>query len=122
MGENSFIKVVDVFNDLSNKNFINIFYNFDLKKESVLKNFKLDNLINKNIKYSFNNINQDANSVSETFILSCGSKFIKNEINCNLKGKYSSAFVNGVFSLNENKHHEIKTNINHLKKIPKVIS
>ncbi len=114
LGENSFLKVIDVFNDISNKNFINIYYNFDLKKDSVLKNFKLDNLINNNIKYSFNNINQDVNSVSETFILSSGSKFIKNEINCNLKGKYSSAFVNGVFSLNENKHHEIKTNINHL--------
>ena len=62
----------------------------------------------------FNNIEQDKNSISETFILSSGSKFIKNEINCNLKGKYSSAFVNGVFSLNEKKHNEIKTNINHL--------
>ena len=71
----------------------------------MLKNFKLDNINNKNIKYSFNNINQDANSISETFILSSGSEFIKNEINCNLMGKYSSAFVNGVFSLNENKHH-----------------
>ena len=112
--ENSSLNVIDVFNDTSVKNFINIYYNFDLKKDSVLKNFKLDNINNKNIKYSFNNINQDANSISETFILSSGSKFIKNEINCNLIGKYSSAFVNGVFSLNEHKHHEIKTNINHL--------
>ena len=54
------------------------------------------------------------NSISETFILSSGSKFIKNDVNCNLNGKYSSAFVNGVFTLNESKHHEIKTNINHL--------
>ena len=28
--------------------------------------------------------------------------------------KYSSAFINGIFSLNKQKHHEIKTNINHL--------
>ena len=80
----------------------------------MLKNFKLDYSNNNNIKYSFNNIDQDINSISETFILSNGSKFVKNEINCNLNGKYSSAFVNGIFSLNENKHHEIKTNINHL--------
>ena len=52
--------------------------------------------------------------MSETFILSSGSNFIKNEINCNLNGKYSSAFINGIFSLNEKRHHEIRTSINHL--------
>ena len=43
-----------------------------------------------------------------------GSTFSKNEVNCNLKGKFASAFVNGIFSLNNKKHHEIKSNINHL--------
>ena len=114
LGENCSLRVIDVNNDKSEKNFINIYYNFNLEKDSVLKNFKLDYSHNNNIKYSFNNIDQDINSISETFILSNGSKFVKNEINCNLNGKYSSAFVNGIFSLNENKHHEIKTNINHL--------
>ena len=114
LGENCSLRVIDVNNDKSEKNFINIYYNFNLQKDSVLKNFKLDYSNNNNIKYSFNNIDQDINSISETFILSNGSKFVKNEINCNLNGKYSSAFVNGIFSLNENKHHEIKTNINHL--------
>ena len=114
LGENCSLRVIDVNNDKSEKNFINIYYNFNLEKNSVLKNFKLDYSNNNNIKYSFNNIDQDINSISETFILSNGSKFVKNEINCNLNGKYSSAFVNGIFSLNENKHHEIKTNINHL--------
>ncbi len=112
--ENSSLKVIDIFNDISEKNFINIFYNFDLKKNAMLKNFKLDNINNNNIKYLFNNIDQEANSISETFILSSGSKFIKNDVNCNLNGKFSSAFVNGVFTLNKSKHHEIKTNINHL--------
>ena len=49
------------------KNFVNIFYNFNLKENSILKNYKLDKLKNKNIKYSHNNIEQDKNSVSETF-------------------------------------------------------
>ena len=40
--------------------------------------------------------------------------FSKNEISCDLKGEHSSAFVNGIFSLNKNKHHEIKAKINHL--------
>jgi ABC-type transport system involved in Fe-S cluster assembly, permease component len=46
--------------------------------------------------------------------LSAGSNFIKNEVNCNLNGKYSSAFVNGIFSLRSKNHHEIRTQINHL--------
>ena len=50
----------------------------------------------------------------ETFIFSKASKFIKNEVNCNLNGEYSSAFINGVINLEDSNHHEIKTNINHL--------
>jgi len=112
--QNSSLRLIDFFNDISEKNFVNIFYNFDLKKDSILKNYKIDKTQNNNIKYSFNNINQDENSISETFILSAGSSFLKNEINCNLNGKYSSAFVNGIFSLNNNQQHEIRTTINHL--------
>ena len=112
--QNSSLRLIDFFNDKTEKNFINIFYNFDLNKDAILKNYKIDNIQNKNIKYSFNNINQDENSISETFILSSGSSFLKNEINCNLNGKYSSSFVNGIFSLNNNQQHEIRTIINHL--------
>ena len=112
--ENSSLRLIDLFRDTSEKNFLNIFYNFDLKENSILKNYKVDKFENKNIKYSFNNIEQEKNSISETFILSSGSNFCKNEINCNLNGEYSSAFVNGIFSINKNKHHEIRTIINHL--------
>jgi len=114
LDKNSSLRLIDLFNDTSEKNFLNIFYNFDLKENSVLKNYKVDKLENKNIKYSFNNIEQEKNSISETFILSSGSNFFKNEINCNLTGNYSSAFVNGIFYLNNDKHHEIRTIINHL--------
>ena len=114
LDKDSSLRVIDLFNDTSEKNFLNIFYNFDLKKNAVLKNYKVDKFENKNIKYSFNNIEQDKNSISETFILSSGSNFVKNEINCNLKGEYSSAFINGILSLNNDKHHEIRTTINHL--------
>ena len=111
---NSSLKLIDFFKDFSEKNFLNIFYNFDLKKDSILKNYKIDKFLNNNIKYTFNNIEQDENSISETFILSSGSFFLKNEVNCNLNGKYSSAFINGIFSLEKNKQHEIRTIINHL--------
>jgi len=114
LDKDSSLRIIDLFNDTSEKNFLNIFYNFELKENAVLKNFKVDKLKNKNIKYSFNNIEQDKNSISETFILSSGSNFVKNEINCNLKGEYSSAFVNGIFTLDDDQHHEIRTIINHL--------
>ena len=112
--QNSSLKLVDLFNDSAEKNFINIYYNFFLKKDAILKNYKIDKINNKNIKYSFNNIEQDENSLSESFIFSSGSNFLKNEINCNLKGKHSSAFVNGIFSLKSSQQHEIRTTINHL--------
>ncbi len=114
LGENSSLKLIDYFANNTEKNFINIFYNFNLRKDSILKNYKIDKFKNDNLKYSFNNIEQGNNSVSETFILSAGSDYFKNEINCNLNGEYSSAFINGIFSLKENLQHEIRTTINHL--------
>ena len=112
--KNSSLRLVDYYFDNSDKNFVNILYNFNLKKDSILKNYKIDKFKNNNLRYSFNNIDQETNSVSETFILSAGSNYFKNEVNCNLKGNYSSAFVNGIFSLKENQQHEIRTTINHL--------
>ena len=112
--QNSSLKLIDFFSDYSEKNFINIFYNFNLDRDAILKNYKIDKSLNKNLKYSFNNINQKQNSISETFVFSAGSDYFKNEINCNLKGEYSSAFINGIFSLDDNKQHEIRTTINHL--------
>ena len=112
--QNSSLKLIDFFKDESDKNFTNVIYNFDLEKDSILKNFKIDKKSNTNLKYSYNNINQAANSISETFIMSAGSDYFKNEINCNLNGEYASAFVNGIFLLKETQQHELRTTINHL--------
>ena len=112
--KNTSLKLIDILDDFSEKNFINTFYNFKLNQDAILKNYKVDIKNNSNIKYSFTNLEQDKNSLSETFILSSGSAFNKNEINCNLNGNYSSAFVNGILSLNKKKHHEIRTSVNHL--------
>jgi Fe-S cluster assembly protein SufD len=112
--KDSSLRLIDLFNDTSEKNFLNIFYNFELSENSILKNYKVDKVENKNVKYSYNNIDQNKNTISETFILSSGSNFFKSEINCNLNGEHSSAFVNGIFSLHKDKHHEIRTSINHL--------
>ena len=112
--KNSSLKVINLFDDNSENNFINTIQNFDIAQDAILKNYKIDHKKNSNIKYCYNNINLKKNSISENFILSTGSKFIKNEINCNLNDEYSSAFINGILSLMNSQHHEIKTNINHL--------
>jgi len=112
--KNSSLKVINLFHDNSENNFINIVQNFDIARDAILKNYKIDHKKNSNIKYFYNNINLEKNSTSENFIFSTGSKFIKNEINCNLNDEYSSAFINGILNLTNSQHHEIKTNINHL--------
>ena len=111
--ENSSIKIINLSDDNSEKNFINNLFNFNLGKNSILKNYKIDKKSNTNIKYDYSSIIQKENSISETFIFSSGSDYIKNEVNCNLEGKYSSAFINGIHLLSKNKHHEIRTNTNH---------
>ena len=112
--KNSSLKLVTIFDDQSQNNFININQNFDIAQDAILKSYKIDHKTNSNIKYFYNNINLEKNSISENFIFSTGSKFIKNEVNCNLNDQYSSAFINGVINLKNSQHHEIKTNINHL--------
>ena len=112
--KNSSLKLINLFDDSSNNNFININYQFKIGKDAILKNYKIDHKLNSNIKYFFNNIDLEHNSLAESFIFSTGSKFIKNEINCNLNDQYSSAFTNGIINLKNDQHHEIKTNINHL--------
>ena len=112
--ENSSIKIINLSDDNSEKNFINNLFNFNLGKNSILKNYKIDKKSNSNVKYDYSSIIQKENSISETFIFSSGSHYIKNEVNCNLEGKYSSAFINGIHLLSKNKHHEIRTKTNHL--------
>ena len=111
---NSTLKLINLFNDDSKNNFININYKFKIESGAILKNYKIDHKINSNIKYFFNNVEIEHNALAEIFIFSTGSKFIKNEINCNLNDCYSSAFINGIINLKNDQHHEIKTNINHL--------
>ena len=107
---------IDVIN-ISNKNIKNNFLNFRQKinigKNSVLKNYSLDINPTSNIKYSFKDISLDKNSHLEYFVYSKGSQFAKHEINCSLNNDYGSVAINGIIDLDNKKHHEIKTVINH---------
>ena len=109
---------IDVLN-ISNKNIKNNFLNFRQKinigKNSVLKNYSLDINPTSNIKYSFKDISLDKNSHLEYFVYSKGSQFSKHDINCSLNSDYGSVALNGIIDLDDKKHHEIKTVINHNK-------
>ena len=114
MEKNSSLSLLDLNLNQSINNFINVNNNFTLKEGSVLKNYKLDISNNKNLYYSKTNIDLFKNSIAENFVLSSGSELAKNEIECNLKEDYSSAFVNGIIDINDIKQHEIRSKINHL--------
>ena len=112
--KNSSVTILNLFYNKINDSFINLNFDFDIKENSNFKNYVIDLFNNDNCKYSFTNINIAKNGYYENFIHSAGSKYSRNEINCNLNENYSSAFINGIININDNKHHEIKTNINHL--------
>ena len=112
--KNSSLSMLSVFDEKIKNCFSNLHSKIILNQNSHLKNYIFDNNFNENLKYNFSNIDIYENSVSENFIYSSESKFSKNEIICNLKEKYSSAFINGVINLDQSKQHEIQTNINHL--------
>jgi Fe-S cluster assembly protein SufD len=111
--DGSSIDIVNIANQNAKNNFLNFRQKINIGKNSVLKNYSLDISPTSNIKYSFNDINLDKNSHLEYFIFSKGSKFAKHDINCSLNNDHGSVSLNGIIDLDNEKHHEIKTSINH---------
>ena len=105
--------VINISNENRKNNFLNFRQKIKIGKNSTLKNYSLDINPTSNIKYSFKDIDLDKNSHLEYFILSKGSKFAKHDINCSLNNDYGSVVINGIIDLDNKKHHEIKTAINH---------
>ena len=107
------LNVVNLSNENLNNNFLNYRQKINIGKNSILKNYSLDTNENSNFRYSYKDIYLEKNSHLEYFILSKGSKFSKHDINCSLNNEYGSIVLNGIIDLNNEKHHEIKTEINH---------
>ena len=110
---NASLNIINISNENLNNNFLNFRQKINIGKNSILKNYSLDINENSNFKYSFKDINLEKNSHLEYFILSKGSKFSKHDINCSLNNEYGSVVLNGIIDLNDERHHEIKTKINH---------
>ena len=111
--DGSSLDIVNIANQNAKNNFLNFRQKINIGKNSILKNYCLYISPTSNIKYSFNDINLDKNSHLEYFILSKGSKFAKHDINCSLNNDHGSVSLNGIIDLDNEKHHEIKTSINH---------
>ena len=107
------LNIINISNENLNNNFLNFRQKINIGKNSILKNYSLDINENSNFKYSFKDISLEKNSHLEYFILSKGSKFLKHDINCSLNNEFGSVVLNGIIYLDDKKHHEIKTNINH---------
>ena len=107
------LNIINISNENLNNNFLNFRQKINIGKNSIFKNYSLDINENSNFKYSFKDISLEKNSHLEYFILSKGSKFLKHDINCSLNNEYGSVVLNGIIDLDDKKHHEIKTNINH---------
>ena len=87
--DGSSLDIVNIANQNAKNNFLNFRQKINIGKNSVLKNYSLDISPTSNIKYSFN------------------------DINCSLNNEYGSVVLNGIIDLNDERHHEIKTKINH---------
>ena len=114
LGKNSKLVIVDYYKSENNiKYFNNTAHNYSIQKNAILKKFTLDSNLDNSYNYHLTNVKGHSNSIFENFVLSCGSNFIKNEIHCDLLESFSSFFVNALIFLNNEQHHELKTNINH---------
>ena len=112
--ENSDINVlVYTINLNSNPIFLNTSNFFLVEKHGSLKLYYTNELGSKDLNYNLIQTKIMENANFENFNLSYSSSFFKNDIECDLKEKYSSAFVSGAILAQNNQHHEIKTNIIH---------
>jgi Fe-S cluster assembly protein SufD len=115
LGEKSKLSLLDFYkSDSDCKYFNNTIHNYNIKKNSILKKFSINNSVDNSYYYHLTKVNCFSNSIFENFLLSSGPKLIKNEIHGNLLESHSSCFINSVMLLNNQQHHELKTNVNHM--------
>ena len=115
LGNESSLSLVDFYKSESNiKYFNNTIHNYTINKNSILKKFSINAVLDNSYNYNSTKVNSYSNSIYENFILSLGPNLIKNEIHCNLLENYASCFINGIMFLDNDQHHELKTNINHM--------
>jgi len=114
LGKNSKLILLEYYKaEDSIKYFNNTIHNYSIKKNAILKKFSTNSNLDNSYNYHLTNVKSYSNSIFENFLFSSGPSFIKNEIHCDLLESFSSCFVNALIFLNNQQHHELKTNVNH---------
>jgi len=114
LGKNSKLSLLEYYKaEDSIEYFNNTIHNYSIQKNAILKKFSTNSNSDNSYNYHLTNVKSYSNSIFENFLFSSGSNFIKNEIHCDLLESFSSCFVNALIFLNNQQHHELKTNVNH---------
>lgn len=114
LGKNSKLNVLECYkSEDSIKYFNNTIHHYSIHKNSILKKFSINENLDNSYYYHLTNVKSYSNSIFENFVFSSGSSFLKNEIHCDLLESFASCFINGLIFLNNELHHELKTNVNH---------
>jgi len=114
LGKNSKLSLLEYYKaEDSIKYFNNTIHNYSIQKNAILKKFSTNSNSDNSYNYHLTNVKSYSNSIFENFLFSSGPSFIKNEIHCDLLESFSSCFVNALIFLNNQQHHELKTNVNH---------
>jgi len=114
LGKNSKLNLLEYYKaENSIKYFNNTIHNYSIQKNAILKKFSTNSNSDNSYNYHLTNVKSYSNSIFENFLFSSGPSFIKNEIHCDLLESFSSCFVNALIFLNNQQHHELKTNVNH---------
>jgi len=114
LGKNSKLNLLEYHKaEGSIKYFNNTIHNYSIQENAMLKKFSVDSNLDNSYNYHFTNVKSYSNSIFENFLFSSGSSFIKNEIHCDLLESFGSCFVNALIFLDNQQHHELKTNVNH---------
>ncbi len=116
ISKNSEVTIIDYLIDESQGSFFkNTFRYLNIESESTLNYYFINKNESKNFFYDFSKVSLSKNSCFEKYLFSSGIKFNKSDNNIKLDGENSSSKIYSGLFLGKNNHHEIKTNVEHLK-------
>ena len=114
LNENAELNLIDYIDDDSKYNFMkNTIENISIKKNATLKNIFINNSKCNGYFYKYIKSSLEKNSCYESYILSSGLRFNKQDIEINLNEEKSNCSIYGALNLLNEDHQEIKTHINH---------
>ena len=115
LGKNSELHIVEYnINQSKNKFISNTTENLILNENASLKTINLQANQNEGFFYKFSKGKMKSNSNYSSFIFSSGPKFNKIEADFDLEGENCDCNIKSALFINQDKHQEIKTKINHL--------